>query len=191
MAKDALHLNNKRRKKNSQAFEPVQPLVSRIVAELQAASKLVDDQHQTTCSPEWKASVFLVAFPSFRVVMFCLHTSVDVIGISAWHPSPGPVGLFDCSSSRLFSRLDNDMPPTTGGEKTKQYNHLPGTYNLYSKQSNQMKRRTRPWFEFFVIFDFLTHFAKLLAYIGFLYKAVRKNGRLRKFNCSCENEFNF
>ena len=32
---------------------------------------------------------------------------------------------------------------------------------------------------------------KLLACIRFLYKVVHKNGRLRKFNRSCEIEFNF
>ena len=32
---------------------------------------------------------------------------------------------------------------------------------------------------------------KLLACIGFLYNAVHKIGRLRKFNRTCEIEFNF
>ena len=32
---------------------------------------------------------------------------------------------------------------------------------------------------------------KSLAYIRFLYKVVHKIGRLRKFNCSSEIEFNF
>ena len=74
-----------------------------------------------------------------------------------------------------------------------------------------------PWFEFLDIFDFFAPWyrrrrevssvkisykkiqrkrwsnapPKLLPCIRFLYKVVHKNGRLRKFNRSRENEFNF
>ena len=70
-----------------------------------------------------------------------------------------------------------------------------------------------PWFEFLVIFDFFAPWyrksrgasrvkialkkfkgkvgQKLLTCIGFLNKVVHKISRLRKFNRSCEIEFNF